>query len=351
MRAIPVFYTSEMVVQNDGAGFSPSARKPQYVVESWNRRGYPIVMRTPTALTVLQMSIAHDLQFVRGVLAGERTNGFGNRNMDIARTFPLTSGAMLDACEKAFANGQVACAPTSGFHHAGYSNGSGFCTFNGLMIAALTMNERHGICVGILDYDAHYGNGTDEIVRALGIRTTMHFTFGEHITRYGGEALVQHIPNVIEEMVNGGCELIIYQAGADPHESDPLGGYLTSEQMERRDRLVFETCKRLGVPVAWNLAGGYQRVEGAATFEDSIRPVLDIHDTTMRVCCEVYTREEAALTLNDALPLDPSLNEVLASKGITHRRTGRGYEHEYLRDGKVVFTGTVSQGWDWVKGL
>jgi hypothetical protein len=39
------------------------------------------------------------------------------------------------------------------------------------------------------------------------------------------------------------CDLILYQAGADPHASAPLGGVLTSQPMSERDRLVFE---RLG---------------------------------------------------------------------------------------------------------
>jgi hypothetical protein len=54
------------------------------------------------------------------------------------------------------------------------------------------------------------------------------------------------------------CDVLLYQAGADPHIDDPLGGWLTDAQLAQRDRLVFETCRELGLPVAWNLAGGYQ---------------------------------------------------------------------------------------------
>ena len=51
---------------------------------------------------------------------------------------------------------------------------------------------------------------------------------------------------------------MIYQAGADPHIDDPLGGILTTKQMSWRDRQVFE---QLGhKPLVWNLAGGYQIV-------------------------------------------------------------------------------------------
>ncbi len=46
---------------------------------------------------------------------------------------------------------------------------------------------------------------------------------------------------------------------------------------------------------------------------------------------------------------DLTLNERLAALRITHCKTGRGYEHEYRRDGVVLFTGSVSQAWVWVE--
>lgn len=79
------------------------------------------------------------------------------------------------------------------------------------------------------------------------------------------------------------CDLILYQAGADPHINDPLGGVMTTEQMLRRDELVFSKCSAMRLPVAWNLAGGYQRDES-----HGIRPVLDLHDNTMRACAAIY---------------------------------------------------------------
>jgi hypothetical protein len=42
------------------------------------------------------------------------------------------------------------------------------------------------------------------------------------------------------------------------HVDDPVGGVLDSEQMRQRDRIVFEAGKTAAVPLAWNLAGGYQ---------------------------------------------------------------------------------------------
>ena len=76
---------------------------------------------------------------------------------------------------------------------------------------------------------------------------------------------------------------MLYQAGADPHVDDPLGGWLTTAQLHERDRRVFAAARRIGLPVAWNLAGGYQ---------SPLRKVLDIHDNTLRACAGVFLHTE-----------------------------------------------------------
>lgn len=78
--------------------------------------------------------------------------------------------------------------------------------------------------------------------------------------------------------------MLIYQAGADAHIDDPLGGWMTTAQLKRRDEIVFETAARIGLPVAWDLAGGYQK---DAT--GGIPAVLEIHRNTMRLCTQVHS--------------------------------------------------------------
>ena len=43
--------------------------------------------------------------------------------------------------------------------------------------------------------------------------------------------------------------------------------------------IVFEFCKKEGIPVAWNLAGGYQ---------SDFQKVLDGHSNTMKECIRIY---------------------------------------------------------------
>jgi acetoin utilization deacetylase AcuC-like enzyme len=69
--------------------------------------------------------------------------------------------------------------------------------------------------------------------------------------------------------------IILYQAGADTHIDDPLGGLLTSEQMRERDRAMFSIAHDLSIPLTWNLAGGYQ-IEP----DGSIPRVVELHLNT-----------------------------------------------------------------------
>lgn len=273
MECIPVFFDPRMVA--DAHSFSPSAGKPGRVVESWRRRGFPLEIRAPRPADVDQLCAAHHPAYVAGVLACRIDNGFGNRLPEVAASLPWTSGAMVDAAHAAIANGIGAVAPVSGFHHAHHDHGGGYCSFNGLVVAAQDVRRRVPQArIGILDFDMHYGDGTAQILRHLRLDAIVHATAGAHWDRpEQADDFLDAIPRLLESM--RGCAVVLYQAGADPHVDDPLGGWLTSAQLAERDRIVFREARRLGLPVAWNLAGGYQ---------DPVSKVLAIHDATMREC-------------------------------------------------------------------
>jgi acetoin utilization deacetylase AcuC-like enzyme len=277
-----VFYTPKMVA--DSESFSPSAAKPIKVVESWQRQ-FPITIIEPTPVTVEDYARAHDRQWVENVLAGKADNGFGNRSAAVAVSLPFTSGAMLSAAQHVLKHGGAAAAPCSGFHHAEFSEAQGFCTFNGLMVTALALKESGVERVGILDLDMHYGNGTDHIIKKRGAsHWVRHFTGGSHFLNSSqAPSFFDLLPNLVAAFAD--CDVMLYQAGADPHVNDPHGGWLTTEQLRQRDAIVFDGLAKINVPVAWNLAGGYQ-IEA----DGSIPKVLEIHDNTMRECVRVFTK-------------------------------------------------------------
>lgn len=272
-----IFYCSEMVAHVQG--LSPSAGKPKAFVDGLLSSCSDIEIIRPEPVTAAQLELAHDRAYVRGVLELTIVNGFGNTSESVARSLPWTSGAMLSAAEAALMDG-IACAPVSGFHHAGFRRGGGFCTFNGLMVAAMALRSRRpDIRVAIVDADYHYGDGTDDILRQLGIKDIFHYSFGRHFhAPSDADAYLRAASEIPARVQSFGADVVLYQAGADAHIHDPLGGILTNEQLSLRDKLIIGGCSELGIPLAWNLAGGYQRDENGG-----ISKVLDIHLETMRI--------------------------------------------------------------------
>jgi acetoin utilization deacetylase AcuC-like enzyme len=221
---------------------------------------------------------------LKSVLAGQADNGFSNRSLVVAESLPYTSGAMLSAARHAVKTGRVAAAPCSGFHHAEHARPMGYCTFNGLMITALALRAEGVKKVGILDLDMHYGNGTDHILKKVGNDGwCQHFTAGYEIERVDQVEYFFNawLPDALAALSS--CDVVLYQAGADPHVLDPYGGWLETRELRKRDAMVFDALAEAKVPLAWNLAGGYQ-----VKADGSIPAVLEIHDNTMRECVRVY---------------------------------------------------------------
>ncbi len=271
-----VFYTQKMLAF--AGEDSPSPRKPALVMQAWSRAGLTLDVEEPAALTVEDLSLAHDRTHVEDILSLRKDNGFGNSDPVVAGSLPYTNGSMVAAARWAVANGAAAAAPCSGFHHAEWDRAMMFCTFNGLMVTACKLRAEGLVKrVAILDCDQHYGNGTEDIIHRLSAGDWVR-----HVTATRGYArdisFLDRLPGIVATFED--CDVVLYQAGADPHVDDPYGGYLTTEQLARRDEIVFTECKRLGLPIAWNLAGGYQ---------DDLNKVVEIHVNTALAYEKVYS--------------------------------------------------------------
>lgn len=270
-----VVYSPRMLAP--AQGFSPSAAKPEAVVQAWRACFPEIDLIEPIAVSREQLLKAHAADYVDDVYAMRLPNGFGTLSAEVNASLAYTSGAMLEAARRALASRAAVAAPCSGFHHAGWDFGGAYCTFNGLMVAALALQaENPGLCVGILDYDYHHGDGTENILETLKPGGIVHITAGETWHRaHQAEAFLANIGRDLDALAS--CDLVLYQAGADPHIDDPLGGFLTTSQMALRDWKVFHGLAGRGIPVAWNLAGGYQQ---------PLSKVVQLHVNSMRACIE-----------------------------------------------------------------
>lgn len=278
-----VFYNEQQSVKNNKS-LSPSAGKPALVYEMMKDHPKINIVSNFQPFTVEDISIAHEKEFVEDVLACRRVNGFNNKSEEIAKSLLWTNASFHRAAEHALKNKIVTMSPTSGFHHAEWNHSEGFCTFNGLMISAMLLKRDYEINrIGIVDFDCHYGNGTDDIIAKHNIDYIQHYTFGDFSESIKDKVWLwlKALPTYLEKNFSN-VDILYYQAGADPHVDDPFGGFLTSEEMEIRDRIVFRFAKNKNIPIVWNLAGGYQ---------SPIQKVLDLHKTTFTECLNAFQAE------------------------------------------------------------
>lgn len=271
-----------------------------------------IIIEKPEPLDHEDLLRVHTAEYIEAVKIGLP------RDLAESQKFPwsealypsvcLTGGGVLEAARSALENGASA-ALASGFHHACADHGEGFCTFNGLVVALEALRVEGKIrTAAILDMDLHYGNGTASLaesrpwMRALSIYGndywknqayrdvrerrhadgSNHFSVplipsGESDRRVLFEAVNHHLSWLLQD---GKPDILLYQAGADPLRNDPYSPLqLAHEDLEMRDRMVFEFAKAEEIPIAWVLAGGYC---------PEIEKVVRVHFNTARACSQVF---------------------------------------------------------------
>ena len=271
-----VFYDKKQYV-SEHVGYSPSALKPKLVVQAWKQLGYAVAIKKIRALSIEEIAVAHEKSYVKGILSGKLKNGFGNKSITVAKSLQWTTGSFLCAALYAYKHKKNTFSPTSGFHHAGYNYANGFCTFNGLTIAAILLRKQHKVKrVGILDLDSHSGDGTESTIFKTNSEDFItHYSLGDDkIEKHNNVEWLENLPNLIRQQFSN-CEILFYQAGVDCHENDPevYAGHFTTAQIYERDKMVYTTCKELNIPVVTNLAGGYQK---------PVKKVIDLHNLTAK---------------------------------------------------------------------
>lgn len=278
-----VFYDKRQnVSENDS--FSPSAQKPAMVAESWRNLGLPVTFLGFEPSPREHIKLVHDPSYVDGVLDCTEYNGFGNKSPQVAAALPWVCGSMAAAALHAFEHKVNTFSPTSGAHHAHYVRGGSFCTFNFLMMAAVLAHNKGAQKIGIVDCDMHHGDGIENIIMRLELDYIRHYSFA-HSSSWNWDSSENFIDEFAESLREfDDCDLVLYNAGADPHIDDPLGGVLNTEQMASRDFILYLCMKNLNIPVATSLAGGYQRDKNG-----SINAVIELHNNALRECHRVLS--------------------------------------------------------------
>jgi acetoin utilization deacetylase AcuC-like enzyme len=148
--------------------------------------------------------------------------------------------------------------------------------FNDAAVAARAMQaEGAHAQIAIVDLDVHQGNGTasifhgDPSVFTLSLHGESNYPFSKEASDLDvalpdgcdDDAYLEALSRALSTLFER-CEpaLILYLAGADPHEGDRLGRLaLSLYGLARRDQLVFDCATKRDLPVAIAMAGGYGR--------------------------------------------------------------------------------------------
>ena len=283
----PIYFDDSYVVSGGGL---ETVRKADEVAKRIIDQFPEIKLVSPEPATVEQLLLAHTAEYIAAFLTGEpydvATGGLGEWSEEVVASVLASTGGVIAAALTALESGKSGSL-SSGLHHAKADHGAGFCTINGLAIAALVALQNGAKSVGILDIDAHCGGGTFEIlgdnpaIRIGDVSTSSFDSWRSGQERHKLEITTDpdRYLGVVAEMLEhiGPVDLLLFNAGMDPAQGGGAGSTrgFTSELLEQRELLVAEWCERTNTPVAFVLAGGY--VGSGLTLGD----VADLHMHTV----------------------------------------------------------------------
>ncbi|AOL22522.1 Acetoin utilization deacetylase AcuC [Erythrobacter litoralis] len=248
------------------------------VMEELRASGAAMTEHAPEPAPREWLEAVHDPHYVEEVFTvsvpreKERRIGFPvtERIRDRVRH---TNGGTWLAAHLAMEHGYAANS-AAGSHHALANTGAGYCVFNDLAVASNRLiAEGSARRILIVDLDVHQGDGTASLtalrddIFTLSLHAEKNFPvrkarsncdvpLPDGLDDHGYmEALEAHLPAIMDTFAP---DLVLYQAGVDPHVNDKLGRLaLSDEGLERRDRFVVREARRRGLPVASALGGGY----------------------------------------------------------------------------------------------
>jgi len=187
-----------------------------------------------------------------------------------------------------------------GMHHASSTRGGGWCVYSDIPMALNRLFKEGKISQAmIIDLDVHQGNGFERdqldgkicknreavfIVDAFNEQTYPRDHLAKRAINISvplprgttDEVYLPAVKEALEEAFGAfQPDLVMYNAGTDILDGDPLGGFhVSSGGVTKRDEMVFEACISRGIPIAMVTSGGYSK-NSADVIASSIMNLFD----------------------------------------------------------------------------
>jgi acetoin utilization deacetylase AcuC-like enzyme len=293
---IPIFYSPVYV--GSRTSFD-TTRKAKWVADSLDKRPISgIQLHAPSPVTEEQVAMVHDPDYVHAIITGHpahlaESQGF-DWDVQLWPMVAMSTGGVVAAATAALETG-VAGSLSSGLHHARYGSGAGYCTINGLVLAAQTALAGGAQSVLIIDLDAHCGGGTHSLIAGddriwqldISVNSFDKYSSDARMTLDLIENPTDYLPTLEErlrQLSQSGLhfDLCLYNAGMDPDARCSIGGLagIDASLLARREQTVFDWCRARNLPVAFVLAGGY------IGRELDVLSLVELHRLTLMVAAQ-----------------------------------------------------------------
>ena len=241
------------------------------------QRAFPDIKILETRpATFDELGLVHSADYILEVIHKHECNEWTGKREDLALLAQLFAGGTIRAFYSLLEGQTLTAIHLPGAkHHAQYDRSSGFCVFADFAIAA-KLATNLDLKVAIFDFDAHHGDGTENLtadnldVLTFSVHEKNIFPFtgnaddpARHIynealpTGSGGSELADAVSRFIKVSGDFNPDIMFIAAGADGHESDPLAHlrYKTSD-VHFAMSLVRKAFPKM--PILMGGAGGYQ---------------------------------------------------------------------------------------------
>ena len=264
-----IITTDTYLDHNTGQGHPERADRVSAVIESLKKfKNKNLIWKKPSTFDRKLLEITHNNNYVNQVEKSFPKKGLVFLDGDTIVS-PGSKQATLDAVgsiiaaidgvqSKEFQNAFCAVRPPG--HHAEKNKAMGFCIYNNVAVGAQYLLDKYKLNkVAIVDFDVHHGNGTQDIFydneKVLYISTHQYPFYpgtggdsekGKYNNIFNvplpagttSEEYLNAYEFVLKKLKEFKPEFILFSAGFDAHENDPLAQF----QLKSKD--FYELTKR-----------------------------------------------------------------------------------------------------------